>query len=41
LSCPVTVFFFFKSAIYSTGREGRPWQVHSTYLNKRKEEREK
>jgi len=33
--------FFFKSTIYYTGRGCRPWQVQSTYLNKRIEGRRK
>jgi len=27
-------FFFFKSSVYYTGRGGRPWYIHSTYLNR-------
>ena len=32
-------FFFFCSTIYYMGHEGRPWQVQSTYLNRRKVKR--
>jgi len=38
---PAGVVFFFKKklTIYYMGREGRLWQVHSTYLNTREGEK--
>jgi len=30
------LLLFINSVIYYMGHGGRPWQVHSTYLNKRK-----
>jgi len=37
----IFLIFFLKSAIYYMECEGRPWQVHSTYLDKERGEKEK
>jgi len=38
---PLCFFLFFVSMIYYMGHRGRPWQVHSTYLDKEKEKKER